>query len=89
MPVKKIVKTVAVEADDGFVCDRCGRSYADMEQGAVIRHRFGYHSKRDGDEFEAVVCENCLIQLATEWQTAILRSNVVSCDGAFASDGEK
>jgi hypothetical protein len=89
MPVKKIVKTVAIEVEDGFSCDRCGHTYSDMEQGTVIRHRFGYHSERDGDEFEAVICEDCLIKLAAEWQTAILRSNVAPYDGAFASVKEK
>lgn len=89
MPIKKIVKTVASEADDGFVCDRCCRSYADMAQGTVIRHRFGYHSKHDGDEFEAVICEDCIIKLAAEWQTAILRSNVAPYDDSFADVGEK
>lgn len=73
MAIKKLVRLVGVESDDGFVCDRCGNDYASLEQGCVMAHRFGYHSTRDGDEFEAVVCEGCLVALADEWKTATLR----------------
>lgn len=80
MPIKKLVKLVEIESDDGFICDRCGNDYASLEQGCMMSHHFGYHSSRDGDEFEAVVCEECLVALAGEWTTAILRT-AVSYDG--------
>ncbi|PKM43779.1 MAG: hypothetical protein CVV05_13025 [Gammaproteobacteria bacterium HGW-Gammaproteobacteria-1] len=46
------------------------------------------HSKRDGNEFEAVVCEECLIQLASEWPTAMLQSNAASYADPFSDIGE-
>jgi hypothetical protein len=36
MPIKKIVKTITIESDDGFICDRCGHDYTSLEQGCVI-----------------------------------------------------
>lgn len=73
MPIHKVARTVEIEEDDGFTCDRCGTRYVTLEQGCVIKHRFGYHSPRDGDEFEAVICEECLVALVSTWPTATLK----------------
>lgn len=47
MPIHKTTKPVEIEEAEGFACDRCGRNYADLEQGCVIKHLFG-----NSDEFQ-------------------------------------
>lgn len=49
-------------------CNCCGKELNDVEAMCnVFKHRFGYGSKRDGDEISFVLCDECYDRLADEF----------------------
>jgi hypothetical protein len=59
--MKKIAEKV-IEVVDDVTCDVCGKSCKDhmdnMEQ-ATLSAYWGYSSKKDGQNYEVDICENC------------------------------
>lgn len=60
-------KTIIIEKEYGFCCDRCGEiidySNSTRTDSFKIDYSFGYGTEYDGDSIVAYICDNCLIDI--------------------------
>lgn len=58
----KIFKIEPTEVIDKVYCDVCGECCTDENFGtesATLSAKWGYNSKKDGEEYNIDICENC------------------------------
>ena len=78
--MKKLAKKTFEVVDD-VVCDVCSKSCKDgLEniESASISAYWGYTSKKDGDQYELDICENCfdkLIQFLNDLKGSEIKPN--------------
>jgi hypothetical protein len=84
MPFLTALKKKTVRQVVGFRCDCCGHEYDDQEtqipfDRVVLDHGFGYSSPCDMSTLKAVVCGDCILEIAIRHLPG---ARIVDHDGA-------
>ena len=65
----KRYKKIMVDVMSDIVCDICDESCSEPQSGlieyAVLEALWGYYSKKDGERYECMMCEDCFDKIVS------------------------